>query len=94
MTFAMIHDGLVKEIAYLYNYERKKYKNAVPVGHYAVRPGDIWDGEHFYHNGERALTLEQNFVKETKDIVKALRIMGVPISDDGIIDVGTPAPKE
>lgn len=83
----MIHDGIVKEIAYLYGFERKRYKNAVPTGSYAVRPGDIWDGEHFYHNGERALTLEKNFMYETAELVKALRIMGVPISDDGIVQL-------
>lgn len=87
MKFAMVHDGTVKEIAYLYSYERKKYKNAVPTGDYAVRVGDIWDGTHFYHDNEKVLTLEQDYYRELQKILKAFSLIGVPISKDGTISI-------
>lgn len=87
MKFAMIHDGTVRDIAHLYSYERRKYKNAVPTGDLAVRVGDIWNGKHFYHNNEKVLTLEEDYYKELESTIKALRILGVSITDEGVVDI-------
>ena len=62
MDCAIIKDGIVSNIivmsenAVLNRSNESKMSNIVPIGDVPVGIGDTYDGEYFYHDGERVLT--------------------------------------
>ena len=64
MRYALIKDGVVINIIWLYPGNARDFPNAVPCEDVPVSVGDMYDGEAFYRDGERILS--------EKDIYAAL----------------------
>jgi hypothetical protein len=72
MNYALIEDGVVTNIIWLSYTNADDFPNAVAMGDLPVAIGDTWDGEHFYRDGKRILTRNE----EIQDMVDALTLLG------------------
>lgn len=59
MNYALVEDGVVTNVIWLYPANASDFPSAVPMGDVPATIGDTWDGEHFYRNGERVLTFAE-----------------------------------
>ena len=74
MNYALIENGVVKNIIWLYEGNAKDFPNAVPMKDRPVNIGDTWDGTDFYRNGEKVLT-------EADQMREALALLGVTMDE-------------
>lgn len=56
MNYALVENGIVTNIIWLYPDGEAIFPNAVPMNDYPVGIGDAYDGEYFYRDGERILS--------------------------------------
>lgn len=77
MNYALIENGTVTNIIWLYPANAHEFPNAVPMGQIPAGIGDTWDGEHFYRNGERVLTFSEQMQKDAEDMRSALELLGI-----------------
>lgn len=77
MRYAIITDGVVTNIIWLYSANAEDFPSAVPCGELPVAIGDTYDGEHFYRAGERVLTALEQAQKDAEDMQAALALLGV-----------------
>lgn len=56
MNYALIEEGIVTNIIWLYPENASDFSNAVPMGDVPVAIGDKYIDHVFYRNGERVLT--------------------------------------
>ena len=56
MNYALIENGIVANIIWLYPDNASDFPNAVPIGDVPVGIGDEYIDHVFYRNGERILT--------------------------------------
>jgi len=77
MNYALIENGIVSNIIWLYPGNAADFPNAVPCGDYAVAIGDTYTEGVFYRDGERMLTPVEQAQAEQEDMQKALNILGV-----------------
>lgn len=59
MNYALIENGIITNIIWLYPGNASDFPNTVPIDGYSVGIGDTYDGEHFYHNGEKILNTSE-----------------------------------
>lgn len=52
MNYALIRDGVVRNIIYLHPMNADEFLYAVPIDDLMVQIGDTYEGGKFYHNGE------------------------------------------
>ena len=57
MNYALIENGIVTNIIWLYSSNAFEFPNAVPMNDYPVAIGDTYENNTFYRNGERLLTI-------------------------------------
>lgn len=77
MNYALIENGVVTNLIWLYPANAAEFPGAVPLGDIPAAIGDTWDGEHFYRNGEQVLSPLERVQAETQDMEAALRLLGV-----------------
>ena len=77
MNYALIENGVVTNIIWLYSGNAADFPDAVPCGDLPVAIGDTYDGEHFYRGGERVLTALEQAQKDAEDMQAALELLGV-----------------
>lgn len=77
MNYALIEDGVVTNIIWLYPGNAGDFPTAVPMGDIPAGIGDTWDGERFYRNGERVLTAAELAAAEAQDMKEALELLGI-----------------
>lgn len=77
MNYALIENGVVTNIIWLYSANAGDFPSAVPCGEIPVAIGDTYDGEHFYRAGERVLTAIEQAQKDAEDMQAALALLGV-----------------
>lgn len=77
MRYAIITDGVVTNIIWLYSANAGDFPAAVPCGDIPAAIGDTYDGEHFYRAGERVLTALEQAQKDAEDMAAALALLGV-----------------
>lgn len=77
MNYALIENGVVTNLIWLYPSNAADFPNAVPMGDIPAAIGDTWDGEHFYRNGERVLTFAEQMEKDAEDMHSALKLLGI-----------------
>ncbi len=77
MNYALIENGVVTNLIWLYPANAAEFPGAVPLGDIPAAIGDTWDGEHFYRNGEQVLSPLERAQAETQDMEAALRLLGV-----------------
>lgn len=69
MNYALIVDGVVVNIIWLYEGNAEEFPNAVHIGERPVRMGDTWDGTDFYRNGEKVLTPLEEMELAMKEVI-------------------------
>ena len=77
MNYALIENGVVTNIIWLYSGNAGDFPDAVRCGDVPVAIGDTYDGEHFYRGGERVLTALEQAQKDAEDMQAALELLGV-----------------
>lgn len=77
MNYAVVENGTVTNIIWLYLANASDFPSAVPCGDLPVAIGDTYDGEHFYRGGERVLTALEQAQKDAEDMAEALELLGV-----------------
>lgn len=77
MNYALIENGIVTNIIWLYSANAGDFPTAVPCGDVPVAIDDTWDGEHFYRDGERVLTQLEQAQKDAEDMQAALEVLGI-----------------
>ncbi len=77
MNYALIENGVVTNIIWLYPGNASDFPSSVPCGDLPVAIGDTYDGEHFYRGGERVLTAIEQAQKDAEDMAAALKLLGV-----------------
>lgn len=77
MNYALVENGLITNIIWLYPANASDFSNAVPMGDYPVAIGDIWDGESFYRGKDKLLTYAEQTELEKQDMAKALDLLGI-----------------
>lgn len=77
MNYALIEDGIVTNIIWLYPANASDFPNAVNIDMYPVGIGDTYDGEFFYRNGEKILSYDELKNSQIQDMQEALNLLGV-----------------
>ncbi len=80
MNYALIENGIVANIIWLYPANAGDFPSAVPIvpmNDYPVAIGDTWDGTFFYRNGEKVLTRAEQEEANRQDMEAALALLGV-----------------
>lgn len=77
MNYAVVENGTVTNIIWLYPANASDFPDAVPCGEIPVAIGDTYDGEHFYRGGECVLTALEQAQKDAEDMQAALELLGV-----------------
>lgn len=81
MDYALIENGVVTNVIWLYPGNASDFPNAVPMGDIPAGIGDTYEDGVFYRNGERVLTLQEQMQKEAADMQEALALLGVTIDE-------------
>lgn len=68
-NFAIIENGIVKNTIWGNIYNASDFPNAVQIDNLAVQVGDMYDGEHFYRDGERVKTAAEQIADMKKALV-------------------------
>lgn len=77
MNYAVVENGTVTNIIWLYPGNASDFPDAVPCGDLPVAIGDTYDGEHFFRDGERVLTALEQAQKDAEDMQAAIALLGV-----------------
>lgn len=77
MNYALIENGVVTNIIWLYSGNAGDFPSAVPCGDVPVAIDDTWDGEHFYREGARVLSPVEQARKDAEDMAAALELLGI-----------------
>lgn len=81
MDYALIENGIVTNIIWLYPQNASDFPNAVPMNDIPAVIGDTYRDGVFYRDGERVLTLQEQMQKEAADMQEALNLLGVTIDE-------------
>lgn len=77
MNYALIENGVVTNIIWLYSGNAGDFPSAVPCGDVPVAIGDTWDGQDFYREGARVLSPVEQARKDAEDMQAALELLGI-----------------
>ena len=77
MNYALIENGVVTNLIWLYPANAAEFPGAVPLGGVPAASGDTWDGERFYRHGQPVLTAAVRAAAEAQDMRAALSLLGV-----------------
>lgn len=77
MNYALIENGVVTNIIWLYSGNAEDFPSSVPCGDVPAAIGDTWDGEHFYREGAQVLSPVEEARKDAEDMQAALELLGV-----------------
>ncbi len=84
MNYAVVENGTVTNIIWLYPANASDFQSAVPCGDLPVAIGDTYDGEHFYRGGEKLdspLAVAQQEAQTLKEDIPMLKAQIKAISD-------------
>lgn len=77
MNYALIENGVVTNIIWLYSGNAGDFPDAVRCGDVPVAIGDTYDGHDFYREGVRVLSPVEQARKDAEDMQAALELLGV-----------------
>lgn len=77
MNYALVENGVVTNIIWLYPANASDFPSAVPCGDLPVAIGDTYDGEHFFRDGVQVLSALEQAQKDAEDMQAALELLGV-----------------
>lgn len=77
MNYALIENGVVINLIWLYPGNAADFPTAVPVGDVPVAIGDSYADGVFTRDGQPVLTFSQQMLAEQADMQEALAVLGV-----------------
>lgn len=77
MNYALVENGVVTNLIWLYSANAEDFPSAMPCGDVPAAIGDTWDGEHFYRAGEQVLAPLEQARKDAEDMQAALELLGI-----------------
>lgn len=80
VNYALIENGIVTNIIWLYPNNASDFPNAVPCEDYPVGIGDTYTDGVFYREGEKLPTPAEAALADQTDMQEALNILGVEIN--------------
>lgn len=81
MNYALIENGVVTNIIWLYETNSDEFPTAVKLGERQVEIGDTYEDGRFYRDGAEVLTAEEAAVQAAALYAEALQTLGVDISE-------------
>lgn len=81
MSYALIVEGVVANLIWVYPGNERDFPNAVPLGDVPVSIGDTYVDGVFYRDGERVLTALEQAQLEAADMREALALLGVTVDE-------------
>lgn len=79
MNYALVENGIVTNIIWLYETNADEFPDAVKLGERQVEIGDTYDGEKFRRDGTEVLTAAEAAQMEAAQYAAALQVMGVEV---------------
>lgn len=72
MNYALVEDGVVINMIWLYPGNENEFPGAVAIGNVPVMIGDTYDGQYFMRDGKRVLTPMEEAQKTIEELDAAL----------------------
>lgn len=85
MNYALIENGVVTNIIWLYETNADEFPNAVSLGERQVEIGDTYEDGKFFREGAEVLTAEEAAVQAAALYAEALETLGVETME-GVIE--------
>lgn len=82
MNYALIENGIVTNILWLYETNADEFPNAVKLGERQVEIGDTYEDGRFYRDGVEVLTAEEAAVQAAALYAEALEALGVNTTEE------------
>lgn len=82
MNYALIEDGVVTNIVWLYETNTREFPNAVRLGERRVEIGDSYEDGCFFRNGIQVLTDAEAAQIAALQYEEALRVLGVNTEEE------------
>lgn len=79
MNYALIENGVVTNIIWLYETNADEFPNAVELGERQVEIGDTYEDGKFFRDGAEVLTAEEAAQLEAVTYAAALQVLGVEV---------------
>lgn len=79
MNYALIENGVVTNIIWLYETNADEFPGAVKLGERQVEIGDTYEDGRFYRDGAEVLTAEEEAQLEAMTYAEALQVLGVEV---------------
>lgn len=79
MNYALIENGVVTNLIWLYPANAAEFPGAVPLGDVPAAIGDTWDGTRFLRDGRPVLTAAEQAAADAQDMRAALALLGVEL---------------
>lgn len=79
MNYALIENGVVTNIIWLYETNADEFPGAVKLGERQVEIGDTYEDGRFYRDGVEVLTAEEAAQLEAVTYAEALQVLGVEV---------------
>lgn len=77
MNYAIVENGIVTNMIWLYSGNAADFPSAVPCRDIPVAISDTYDGQDFYREGARVLSPVEQARKDAEDMQAALELLGV-----------------
>lgn len=79
MNYAMVENGIVTNVTWLYSVNAADFPSAVPCRDIPVAIGDTYDGQDFYRGGIKVVSALAAAQQEEEDMQAALAELGVTV---------------
>ena len=84
MNYALIENGIVTNIIWLYETNADEFPNAVKLGERQVEIGDTYEDGKFFREGTEVLTAEEAAVQAAALYADALETLGVNTTEETV----------
>lgn len=81
MNYALIENGIVKNIIWLYPSNASDFQNAVPMGDVPVSIGDAYTDGVFYRDVEKVLTVQEQMHAKVIDMQSTIAELDAALLD-------------
>lgn len=82
MNYALVENGVVTNIIWLYEANAEEFPSAVKLGERQVEIGDTYEDGKFFREGTEVLTAEEAAVQAAALYAEALEALGVNTTEE------------
>lgn len=82
MNYALIENGIVTNIIWLYETNAEEFPGAVKLGERQVEIGDTYEDGKFFRDGAEVLTAEEAAGQAAALYAEALETLGVEVAEE------------